>query len=461
MIRRMKLHFVALLGFTAVSFLVLTSATEAQVDPLSFAAAGVSTSLALDKAEQTANNLIQQSGNVASLTSSKIARDLQMLISDARQQLHEELTDNWDTLDRQKVDLLRSIDVYIKQLNGVMAKGGLLEEDAYLDLTQLTQKLPFASSDPILRSVRGATISYRETGLYHVTLRGTIFDPSNGPLGIKLGNTPVSADVKIAYTPPYEAAIDFPASYLSHYFNETALAYIPVNLSVLVPDKSYYFYNLRKKTRPAIYTFTLQLLPKHPITKYSLIELNAEPTVDRNVVSRTWGAISQVPGCGHDDCNSGQLVCADVPVGGEPIGIVDHYDDLMSAWGEFVGPPIITPTSVCQAFHQHRPASRNVKIEISYYPPDTKLVANDVRFQEVSADDSAAKPIPPATELGFDQLYVAYFNKKMQSFRLGMTLFTGEPLGSTPSQISSPLLQVSKMDQSKDREITIQIKPPW
>jgi hypothetical protein len=445
-----------------LAFILSSPRAGAQIQPLSYAAFGVATSVALDNAEKKAEDLINQAGAVASLTSSKIARDLQMLISDARQQMHEELADNWDKLDVQKVDLLRSIDGYIQKLNGLMVKGGLLEEDAYLDISQIAQRLPFADSDPILRSVRGSTITYRDTGMYRVNLKGTIFDPSNGAFTIKVSNSPVSADVKIAFSPPYDASIDFPALYLKPFFKDTALSYVPVEISVRVPDKSYYFYKLRKKTRTAPYVFTLQLLPKHPVTKYSLIEMNAEPTVDKNNVQTKWGETVTVRSCGSHGCNSSQPICADVPVGAEPIGVVLTEDSLGNAWGEFNPNSVtIAAGTICEWFHQHRPDDRNVRIKVSYYPPDSTLVANDVQFHEVSVEDSAAKPVAPATELAFDRLYVAYFNKKMQSFRLAMILFTGEPLGSTPEKTSSPLLEVSKLDLSKDREITVQLKEPW
>jgi hypothetical protein len=445
----------------AVLTLVPINTSQAQLGALSFATAGVATSVALDNAEKKADGLIQKAGAVASLTSAKVARDLEILISDARQQMHEELTANWDTLDKQKVDLLRTIDGYFAQLDGLMAKGGLLEEDAYLDLNQLSSKLPFVTTDPVLRSVRGSTLTYRENGLYRIVMRGSIFGPENGPVKIAFDKSPVGPDVKVVYTPAYEAAIDVPAAYLLRYFDDNKLSYIPVQISVLVPDKSYYFYNLRNKKRTASYNFTLQLLPKHPISKYSLIEMNEEPTVDRNIVGRVWGPISQIPGCGHDGCNSGELVCANAPAGAEPIGVVSTYDSLNSAYGEFVGSATVTATTVCQGFHQHRPASRDVKIEISYYPPDTKLIANDVFLHEVSPEDSAKNPISPATGLGFENLYVAYFSNKMKSFRLAMMLFTGEPLSSTPEKTSSPLLDVKRADESKVKEVTVQIKPPW
>jgi hypothetical protein len=39
---------------------------------------------------------------------------------------------NWDTLDSEKVDLLRTIDSYVVDLNRTVNQGGLLEEDAFL-----------------------------------------------------------------------------------------------------------------------------------------------------------------------------------------------------------------------------------------------------------------------------------------------------------------------------------------
>ena len=431
---------------------------QAQVTPLSFAAAGEATSLVLDTAEKKANDFVQQSGNVASLTSSKIARDLQMLISDARQQMHEELSYNRDTLDRKKVGLLRSIDGYIVQLNGMMVKGGLLEEDAYLDIAQLEKNLPFTSVDPVLSSARGTTLVYKQAGIYRVTIRGSIF---SGQAKIALNGVPIGSDVKVVYTPPYEAALDIPAGTLERYFKGAALAYVPVTVDVQVLDRSYWFPETRNKWRAATYKFTLQLLPKHPVSRYSLIEMDEDTSVDRNVVKTDWSEIVYVPGCGGDGCNSGHPICADVPAGAEPIGVVDHYDSLLNEWGEFVGAPYITGGTICQNFHQHRPAPRNVKIKISYYPADTTKIANDVQLHEVSVDDTAKAPIPAATELGFDRLYVAYFSNKMKTYRLGMMLFSGEPLGATPQKTSSPLLEVSEGDQTKSKEITIMIKPPW
>src|SRR4029077_7900100 len=57
----------------------------AQVAPLSYAAVGVSTAVALNKADEVATNAINRAGSVASLTSAKIAQDIQLLIANARQ----------------------------------------------------------------------------------------------------------------------------------------------------------------------------------------------------------------------------------------------------------------------------------------------------------------------------------------------------------------------------------------
>jgi hypothetical protein len=446
----------------AISLCIFPSFACAQVAPLSIAATGVVTSKVLDKAEQVGDNLIQQAGYVSSLTSSQTIRDLQLLISDARQQMHEELNTNWDRLDNQKVDLLRNIDSSIQQLSGVMNRGGLLEEDAYLDINHITDKLPFVSSDPIVGSVRGATVGFRETGFYRITVRGTVFQPPAGDPTVKIKGLVVGSPyVKLTKgTQHNEANIDFQSSYLSKYFADKTLSYLPITLDIPVPDKSYYFAETRKKYRTASYHVTLQLLPRHPIAKYSLIEMTEVPTVNKAAPPQSkWGDTVQVPGCGHDGCNDTFWACADVPAGAEPIAVVDHYDDVAS-YGEFTGLLKPTPGGICELYHQHRPMSRNIRIKVSYYPPDTALIPKDVELHPVSAEDSAQQPVAPAKELAFDQLYVAYFSNSMKSFRLAMTLFTGEPLGSTPEKTSAPILDVKRSDQTTAKEITIQVKSP-
>jgi hypothetical protein len=125
---------------------------------LSFVAAGVTTGVALDKADEVGTHLIQQAGQTASLTSSKVARDLQLLNDNARWQLHDEMNVQWDKLDSQKLSVLTEIDKYIVQLNAGMERGGAIEENAYLDIDDVVSKLPFSKKEPILRTIKGATL---------------------------------------------------------------------------------------------------------------------------------------------------------------------------------------------------------------------------------------------------------------------------------------------------------------
>ena len=163
--------------------------TSGQGGPLSFVAAGVTTEVALDKADEVGTHLIQQAGQTASLVSSKVARDLQLLIENARQQLHDELNDQWDRLDSQKLDMLKEIDKYIAQLNAGMERGGAIEENAYLDLADLAGKLPFSEKEPILRTIKGVTLYSREkSGFYRVSLKGNIFNQQYGEINVFRGD---------------------------------------------------------------------------------------------------------------------------------------------------------------------------------------------------------------------------------------------------------------------------------
>jgi hypothetical protein len=434
----------------------------AQIAPLSFAAAGVSTEMALNKADDMVSQAIMRAGSVGSMTSAKVARDVQLLIADARQNLHEELTDNWNTLDKQKVDVLRVIDEDLVQLNQAMTKGGLLEQDTYLDISRVVATIPWTGSDPVLRSAEGTNLVYRGTGFYRVTLHGNVFDGDVAQMSVKVGDRKLLAsEVTISKGRSANALdLDLSASTLKPLFKDAQLAFATMRLSLVIPNRSWRFW---KGDTPAEYPITLQLLPKYPIVKYSLIALDEEPTVDRNATLKSWGPIVQIPGCGNHDCNINMNVCADAPLGSEVI--VDssqegHYDQLTGFHGQFQAEHSVAGERFCRVFHQQNSESRNVQIQVVYHPPSTTLVPANVQLHIVSPEESAEHPLPPVAQLAFGETYLAYFDKQMKSFRFAATFFTGEILSSSSAAKAPPQLLLRRSEDKSDPEMSLQVQPP-
>ena len=210
--------------------------------------------------------------------------------------------------------------------------------------------------------------------------------------------------------------------------------------------------------RDVTFTFTLQLLPKFPVSEYKLIEMNEEPTWDENDTKEVWGPEATIGGCGNQGCNSYIEACAFAPDGGKPIAVTGQYDSAYAVgYGTWQG---IRPMGdgFCQTFHQQsHNTPRNVKIKISYHPADKHLMSNPVKLQEVDAGDV------PVTQLAYGRIYVAYFNNKQQSYRLRLTMFTGEPWEATPElQVpQTDALKIRKSDKSANKELSLIIETDW
>ena len=102
-------------------------------DPLSVAAAGVTTSIVLDKLDNR-NNIVQNAGAVGSLLVSKSARDVQLEIMAARIQMHDELNQNWDRLDQQRVAVLRELDSSLNEISKNIGKVSQMQATLFLML---------------------------------------------------------------------------------------------------------------------------------------------------------------------------------------------------------------------------------------------------------------------------------------------------------------------------------------
>jgi hypothetical protein len=71
-----------------------------------------------------------------------------------------------------------------------------------------------------------------------------------------------------------------------------------------------------------------------------------------------------IPGCGESGCNAQYQVCGSVPTNTKTTGNVRNYTDSFGwAYGDWVGPPTITPTQICRVFNQH---SHNITRTVSF-----------------------------------------------------------------------------------------------
>lgn len=71
-----------------------------------------------------------------------------------------------------------------------------------------------------------------------------------------------------------------------------------------------------------------------------------------------------VPGCGYSGCYQNLSVCGSAPSNTKTTGnIRNSVDSFGDAWGDWSGPPAVSPTQVCRTFTQH---SHNVARTVSF-----------------------------------------------------------------------------------------------
>jgi len=439
------------------------------IDPLTVAAAGVTTSLLLDKLDEKATHIVQNAGEVGSLVTSKAARDIQLEIMAARQQLHDELNENWDRLDQEKVSALREIDSGLEELTKNIAQGGRIEDDLSLDIDQKLNKIPFLQKSATIRRIWGASQYYRPQGIYVISLHGNIFDQDAGPPEVYVGgkHLPDPPTMK----PPYDVVLNIPVALINDQFHDRKLTYVPVIVKQQVSNRDYAFQVWRDRYRKAEFKFMLELFPKYPAA-YRITEYDEEPTIDTSQV-KVWPRREvTIGGCGNSGCNAYYNICEDVPPGAQPIKAVDFYDSF-NGWGGF-GQQTVTSTGVCAVYWQHI-----VPHDISLTPISSESMGD--YFKEDDAKDTTIakdKPVSSQTagetstyaivESGIDhgavrlgRTYDARFNESMRSFTLVFRTFTGEELIVTPAKKSNMVDASILENQTNFKRMTVALKAPW
>jgi len=358
----------------------------------------------LDKAEDDAQALISQAAGAASLVTTKAARDLELLIQDARQQLHGELNEQEDRLGEQEQMILGTIKQGLAQLHAEINQAGQLKDEIVLDVDDTLSRLPFTKSTPLIQRINGATQYYRDHGLYRVEVlnnfiatagdiprvsieaKGKEVDPKTG-METKIKVQRILENLVIL--PPHKLVITLASEEINDQFKDDQLAEIPVTISAKVQNRLHFYQFWKSRFRDEKFRFTLELLPKYPAT-YRLVELDTQDSYDTSKVLTQKGDIATLPGCGDSGCTNWYTVCNQkIPAGSKPIGISGYYDSF-SGWGGFnKASSYVTSTGMCVLYYQHsHNQARNVSIDVDYYPLMPTIVDVPVGLTPISFDEA-------------------------------------------------------------------------
>jgi hypothetical protein len=467
---------------------------------------GVLTSVALDKLQDKADQIIGNAAAAGGLLSAKAARDLQLAIDAARVQLSDELNKNWDRMDQQKISILRALDQQANVIQGAVTQAGRIEDKVYLDADELAGKFPFVKSTPSIRRVDGASQHFKflDGSFYKVDITGNLFKPFGPEAALYLfDDTDEHHRIDSSWlvpTPPYTVSVRIPSSVLNGHFQERTLAYVPLIVKTNVEKSGFIF---GKKSVPAKFTIKIELFPKFPIT-YQLVEYRTQKIVDNGATSIQKGSLNVIPGCGDSGCNKYYTICTDIPAGAQPLSVAQYYDSFQG-WGGF-GNPRITPTGMCADYWQHsHNVTRNVGFDVYYHPTKNTTV---VQLLELTPLDQAPLPtvmcspqpmqqiriegftpkietvmvVPPgclvdqaiqqqlqiiARQLqsphGLLQLgrsYAVRFDSDKQSYDFVVKSFTGEEFYAVPGHADS-VIDVSEENQTDFKRLVVKLKDPW
>jgi hypothetical protein len=357
--------------------------TSAPVAPLSFVAAGVTTDKVLKTLSDRVQTLIGQAAAAGSLLSSKAARDLELLIDASRQELHDELNSNWDTLDGKKIDILRALDDRFKAAEQAMKSLGRMQDQVVLDVEAAIGRLPFTKTVPSVRRVEGATQYFREEGVYRVVIRANFLGTTDAPTRVFLAGKPIeSLGIQYVPRPPNDVALVIPANAINGSFDDRYLREIPLKISTEVNNRPWSFQMWRPKTRPAEFDLKLELFPRFPVT-YRITEYYETKDVDATKVELKKGPDHVVGGCGDSGCNAYYTFCVDVPAGAQPITAVNHRDTF-GGWGGWGG-PTVRQNDVCATYWQHsHNQSRSVGFDVHYHPLKANVRTREVDLEELT-----------------------------------------------------------------------------
>lgn len=459
----------AWLKSAAVGLLACYSALSCAQGAVSILVGGWTANNVLDKAQEVADRVLGTAAQNGSLVISKGARDTQLLIEAARQEMHDELGTQWKNLDSQKISILRELDASTQRIEKLGKQVESIQDAIVLDIDSQISRLPFAHSTPVIRRVEGGTQYFKKSGLYRVTFTSNLVALAPpGSITVTIGGKPVPPEA-VNVKPPYSIAVMIPTTSIK--FDKDKLLYVPIELHAPVPnDRGWAIW--KDKTRNATLASKLELFPINAVT-YSLIEWRAVPTVSRNRLEVQKGPDMTVSGCGNDGCNAYHPQCVGVPAGAVPVDYINARDSF-SGWGGW-GASRVEGTQVCATYWQHsHNVTRNVGFDARYYPVDLVRTAVPVPLVKIEYASPPVTPPPSAVagtmaigamgnEAELGGTYSGFFSDQYASYDLVVKPFTGETIISTPSTTQvGTIAKVSALENSGTfKRITVQFVLPW
>jgi hypothetical protein len=433
---------------------------------------GVATKFLLNDMDDRATHIVQNAAAAGSLVSSKVARDLQLLIDATRQNFHDELDKQWDRLDSEKISVLRELNSKLEQAESAGKEFGRLEDTVYLDTDSLVSRIPFAQKMPRIRKVEGGSQYFKADGTYSVRITANILAPFGPNVRISVADKPFT---NLRPEPPYSTVLAIGSDVLNPYFKEFQLSYVPITISTEMEEGSF----LSKKKRPFTFTIPLELFPKYPAS-YQLDQAFEAQVVDASRVDIAPGSFMTIPGCGDSGCNAYWNVCTNFPVGAQPTRTVNLVDTF-NGWGGF-GAVTYGPSQACQVYWQHsHNVARNVKIDVEYHPLKPEIQHGKIDLQPIVVGGTAPyctalapelKTLPIAADtvqqegsqskvcwLQFGVTYSAQFNPALKGYTLAIKTFNGENYASTENSTDSAI-EIHDTKETTFVRSTVKLKEP-
>ncbi|HSW08733.1 MAG TPA: hypothetical protein VLK61_29475 [Aquabacterium sp.] len=429
-------------------------------DALTVSAPGFPAGFVLDKLNARAAFLAGKAIGDGSLTASKSARELQLMIANTRVALGDTVDERWDKLAADPQALLRALDKKAAITPPDGGERGRIEDRVVLDVSAQLARPPFSDGVPQVRRIEGATQYFRNDGSYRLLIESNLPSAGATAYSLTVAGQPAPAEW-LQVTPPNRMALTIPAKALATSFSERALVHVPIELSAVMPKGSWKFWqsNIRQVTFP----FGLELFPRKPLG-YVLKDFSAPTVVDDKRTLLVKGTPQTVAPCGRAGCVRDQVVCVDVPTGAKPVDTINYRDSMSGdPNGGWTGAVQATPTGFCAIFKQQSATvSRNVSFDVRYNP-----LAGDRQDTERKLRAARGKgsndPPADADALEFGIPYSSELTPQMLGYELALKAFTGQTYSASSSAApSSALLRVKTPERGVEPpRLTVTFQPPW
>ncbi|WP_395699769.1 HD domain-containing protein [Aquabacterium sp.] len=451
---------VALLSLAA-ALATSPAPAHAATEPLTVAAPGFPTAFVLDKLNARAAFLAAKATGEGSLTASKTARELQLMIGNARAALRDQADERWDKLGADEQALLRSLDKAAAVTPDPKADHGRIEDPVQLDVAAQVTRPPFSEDKPSLRKVEGATQAWhRDKGSYRVTIHSNLAAAGAMSYAVTIAGQPAPPQW-LQVTPPGILQLTIPAAALADNFGDRNLVHLPVEVSGVFPSRSWKFW--QSNTIALSFPFSLELLPRKPFS-YTLKDSTHPTEVDpgRTLVAK--GKPVLVPGCGAPRCVHDHNVCNEVPAGAKPVEAINFSDSMVAdPNGGWTSAVMAMPTGFCAVFKQQSPnVARTVSFDVRYNPVNGDRKVTERKLKPLRPDKPGEAPAEvDALELG--RAYVGELAADRMGYELQLKAFTGQTYSaSSGSAPSSPMIKLTPPERSADNtRLQFSVQLPW